>query len=337
MKKIIIILLTVIAVSFTTSCNESTKTVYLYIYDMKDPFMEDYANAILEYAEGNFHVELFDAQNSQIIQNEEIEEGLENNPDLIIVNPVDRLGAYTIVNKVKESGIPVIFINREPLASDLISYDKAYYVGAVASQSGIFQAEIIDNLFGNNPLNLNEFDLNDDNIIQTVIFKGEQSHQDAELRTEFVQSTLIDLGYTIDVLSIQTADWNMQNAYLLAKNILIDYGEQIELVISNNDAMALGVIQAMVELNYIEDSNLDGKIQKDTEAWVPVIGIDGIHEALEKLENGYLYATIKNDSDAQAVAVIQLSVSILNNTDFISTAFNLVDGKYIWVDYQKEY
>jgi methyl-galactoside transport system substrate-binding protein len=337
MKKLLILLLAILPLTLTISCGDSTKTVYLYIYDMDDPFMEDYADSIIEYSAGLFEVELFDAQNSQIIQNELIEEGLEKKPDLIIVNPVDRLGAYTIINKVKQYDIPVVFINREPLESDLATYDDAYYVGAVASQSGIFQAEIIDSLFGTNPDNLNLYDLNNDNIIQTVIFKGEQGHQDAELRTEFVQSTLVNLGYSIDVLAIQTADWNMQNAYSLAKPILNEYGDQIELLISNNDAMALGVIQAMVELGYIEDTNENGTIEHFAEPWIPVIGIDGIQQGLEKLETGYLYATVINDSASQALASVLLTDSILKGVDFESSTFSLVDEKYIWVDYLKEY
>ena len=173
MKKILIAILLLFSLSLV-GCKEKLKVVHLYIYDMDDPFMEDYADYIFKYADGLFKVELFDAQNSQIIQNELIEEGLEDLPDLMIINPVDRLGAYTIIDKVKEYDIPIVFINREPLDSDLNKYDFAYYVGAVASQSGIFQAEIIADLFGGNPNDLNELDLNDDNNIQVVILKGEQ-------------------------------------------------------------------------------------------------------------------------------------------------------------------
>jgi methyl-galactoside transport system substrate-binding protein len=334
MKKALIFILVLFMFSLV-SCGEDEYNVHLYIYDMKDPFMDDYANNVINSSNGLFNVTLFDAQNSQIIQNELIEEGLLEKPDLIIVNPVDCLGAYTIIEKIKEANIPIVFINREPLLSDLNKYNKAYYVGAKAIQSGVFQAEIIDDLFGSNPNDLNDFDLNDDNIIQTIIFKGEQGHQDAELRTEYVQSTLLDLGYQLEIISIQIADWNQTNAYQLSIPALELYGDQIELVISNNDAMALGVIEALIELGFMVDTDSDGSIDIDNDPWIPVIGIDGIAEGLEKIENGFLYATVINDSYAQAEAAVLLADSIIKNQDFTSDLYSLEDGKYIWIDYQK--
>jgi methyl-galactoside transport system substrate-binding protein len=302
---------------------------------MDDPFMEDYADYLIYESTDKFEITIYNAQNSQIIQNELIEEGLAKKPDLIIVNPVDRLGAYTIIEKVKELDIPIIFMNREPLNSDLDKYDKAYYVGAIASQSGIYQAEIIDDLFGSDPDNLNSLDLNNDNRIQAIIFKGEQGHQDAELRTEYVQKTLLEYGYNLDVLTIQTADWDLETAYQLAIPTLEVYGSDTEIIISNNDWMAIGVIDALVELGYIDDINNDSIIDIETEPWLPVIGIDGIDEGLQKVENGFMYATIINDSQSQARACILLAESIITNTDFQSDEYSLVDEKYIWVDYLK--
>ncbi len=336
MKKLLIILLLPLLLVFI-GCSETTKLVQLYIYDMGDPFMEDYADYIEEYSYGLYTLEIYDCQDSQVIQNELIEEGLETNPDLIIVNPIDRLSAYSIVNKVKQKDIPIIFINREPLESDLQLYDKAYYVGAIASQSGEYQADIIDWLFGRNPENLNHYDLNEDNIIQTVIFKGEQGHQDAEQRTQFVQSRLIDLGYSIEVLTIQTADWNYDDAYQLAIPTFELYGDQIEVVISNNDWMALGVLEAMIELGYIVDVNEDGIIQSDVEPWIPIIGIDGIEETKPMLENGFMHATVINDSDTQAIAAVRLAYALINDIEFDNPVFEITDNRYIWVNYIIEY
>ncbi len=189
MKKILSIVI-IGLLGVLSACTSKNDKVYLFIYDMNDPFIAALGNDILTLGEDYFPIELHDAQNSQLIQNERIEEVLKEKPRLLIINPVDRLGAYPIIEKAKEQGVPIIFINREPLERDLEIFDQAYYVGADAKQSGILQAQIVAELFGSNPLDLNEFDVNNDQTIQMIIFKGEQGHQDAALRTEYIEKEL---------------------------------------------------------------------------------------------------------------------------------------------------
>ena len=320
---------------FLMSCQTNQSKVYVFIYDMNDPFISALSDHITTIGENYYPIQTHDAKNSQIIQNEEIERVLELKPKLLIINPVDRLGAYPIIRKAKSMDIPIIFINREPLEVDLDLYDQAYYVGAKAEQSGILQAEIVSDLFGNQPSNLNKYDLNDDGIIQTLIFKGEQGHQDAELRTEFIISTLTDDNFQIEILKTNVSNWNQDIAYRDALDLLPQYQDQFELIISNNDAMAIGVIRAMIELSMFVDTNSDGYVDKENEPWYPVIGIDGIDEAVEWIQTGHLYATVLNDASNQAYATIALARVILEGIDPETVDIEIVDDHYVWVDYRK--
>lgn len=318
-----------------TACTSKEEMVYLFIYDMNDPYIEALGNEIMRLGEAYYPMELHDAQNSQLIQNERIEEVLKDKPKLLIINPVDRLGAYPIIEKAKEYGVPIIFIKREPLERDLSIFDQTYYVGADAKQSGILQAEIVSELFGSNPSSLNSFDKNNDDIIQMIIFKGEQGHQDAELRTEYIQSELEKSGYQLEILTTEIANWNQVTAYNRALTVLDEYAGMYEVIVSNNDAMAIGVIQAMIEKGIFIDENVDGYINHETESWIPVIGIDGIDSAVEWMRSGYLYATVLNDAIGQANATIALSRVLLLNEDAESLGIEIVNGKYVWVDYTK--
>ncbi|MBN2268486.1 MAG: galactose ABC transporter substrate-binding protein [Acholeplasmataceae bacterium] len=335
MKRITKLILSLIMLIFLTSCQTNQSKVYVFIYDMNDPFITALSDHITRIGENYYPMQTHDAKNSQIIQNEEIERVLELNPRLLIINPVDRLGAYPIINKAKSMDIPIIFINREPLEVDLDLYDHAFYVGAKAEQSGILQAEIVSDLFGNQPTNLNKYDLNDDGIIQTLIFKGEQGHQDAELRTEFIISTLTDDNFQVEILKTNVSNWNQDIAYKDALELLPQYENQFELIISNNDAMAIGVIRAMIELSMFVDTNSDGYIDKENEPWYPVIGIDGIDEAVEWIQTGHLYATVLNDASNQAYATIALARVILEGIDPETVDIDIVDEHYVWVDYKK--
>ena len=328
MKKI----LTMLVLVLLGACTKINYSVPLFIYDMSDPYMKDFEQKIRAVAMDDMSVTSFDASNSQIIQNEQIESSMKNN-DVLIINPVDRLSVFSVIQKASLDETKLIFFNREPLSIDLNRYKYAYYVGADAKQSATLQAELIMDLFG--PSNdLNENDLNQDNKIQVLILKGEQGHQDAEARTEYVVKTLEEAGYQIEVLDTEIANWD----YDKAKTSTFDWFnvyEGIELIISNNDAMALGAIEALVELKVIDDINQDGIIDRDSEPWLPVVGIDGLDLAIESITNGYLYGTIMNDSQTMAEVIIELAEILINNGDLSQLSVPIVDNKYMWIDYQK--
>ena len=311
-------------------CQSKLPSVHVFVYDLSDPFIEGLSRMLESEGKKHFEMVIHDGFNSQIIQNELIVKSLEDSPDLIIVNPVDRLGAYTIIEKAKEKDIPVIFFNREPLKRDLDLYDHAFYVGSDPRESGIFQASMISTLFGGNPNNLNERDSNQDQVIQMVIFKGEQGHQDAELRTDYVQSTLIDMGFEIEVTHVIVANWNEIEAYHKALELFEDNYSSIEVIVSNNDAMALGIIRAMHE--YHEE--LLKQNDEHQPYSIPIFGVDGIPRAIEMIDMGELNGTVINDASNQSSAIINLALAILSN-DLDSLEYDLVDNHYIWIPYKK--
>lgn len=334
MKKSIIVLLLFVITIMLTACEESYDKIPLVLYNEADPYILEFEIRILNEASGKLDIDVYDSQNSQILQNEIIENLLEKNPSLMIINPVDRLGAYTIIEKLKKQDIPIIFINREPLESDMDLWDKIYYIGAPAENSAILQSEMIIDLFGD-PNDLSELDKNSDGVIQLILFKGEQGHQDAEIRTEVVIEELENYGYTLEILSIEICDWARTIAYDKMDEFLTTHDVDIELVISNNDAMALGAIDAMIKHEMFIDVNEDGIIDHENDIWVPVIGIDGIEDAFEYIETGYLYGTVINDSQGMSEALIELVEALINGTSLDDLSYEMIGGKYIWVDYQK--
>lgn len=326
--------MTVLMSIVLTSCSSNYDKVPVIIYNGEDPYIIGFQNKIVENSAGKFTVEMYDSQNSQLIQNELINDLLEKNPQVLVINPVDRLGAYTVIEKAKLADVPVVFFNREPLEEDLSVWDKAFYVGTYAEGGAIIQAEMVIELFGN-PLNLSDLDKNDDGTIQLVILKGEQGHQDAEKRTSTVIQELERYGYDLELLSLEVCDWNRDIANEFMLDFLPENANDIELVISNNDAMALGAIDAMKELNVFEDLNEDGMYDSEFDNWIPVIGIDGLDEAIEYLEEGTLYGTVLNDADEQAQAIIELVEALINGEDPNLISFDVIDNNFIWVEYKR--
>ena len=331
MKKYMIVLLAVLALS---GCRNQNPRVALFLYNGEDLFMKSFTDKIVAMAGEDVEIAVFDAMNSQLLQNEHIEEQIKAGCDLMLINPVDRLGAYSVIKRLKSEDIPVIYFNREPLYKDLLLWDKAWYVGAKAEQSGQMQAELVMDLFGSNPRHLNKYDRNGDGRIQTVILKGEQGHQDAEIRTSEVVRSFRLMGFDLDILITEVANWDRAEAYEKMDDIIKSYGDRMELVLANNDAMALGAINRMRQNGMFKDSNGNGKIDKDDDQWVPVLGIDGLEPAVEQIQEGYLYGTVINDSLSMARAIRDLSYAVLNNRNINDLPYKIEEGKYIWIDYQ---
>ena len=334
MNKKIVVLLSLFLVVLLASCEESYDKVPLIMYNDDDPYMLEFKQHIFNEASGRMIIDDYDSENSQLLQNEYIDDVLQKNPSIIIINPVDRLAAFSMIEKVKAFDIPIIFINREPLKVDMNSWNKLYYIGAPAENSAVIQSEMIIDLF-KQPGNLSELDKNGDNIIQLVLLKGEQGHQDAEIRTEVVIKELEEYGYDLEILTYMICDWQRSIAYDKMNDFLKSPSTIPELVISNNDAMAIGAIDSLIENEYFIDEDNNGIIDKETETWLPVVGIDGISDAFDYIEKGYLYGTVINDSETMSKVLIELTEALINNTNLDDLSFEIIDGKYIWIDYQR--
>lgn len=334
MRRIYKLVLIFMALVLVSSCARKDSFVGLLVYNEKDPFIQVFAEQIMVKARDSFTIQFYNAGNSQLIQNEQLEEILALKPALLMLNPVDRLGAFAIIHKLKAMNVPVIFFNREPLEQDLALWKDTYYVGARAEQSGQLQASMVMNLFGGDPAHLNEYDRNNDGIIQTLILKGEQGHQDAETRTTEVLHSFEQHGFSVEVLALEVANWNREEAFVKMGRLLAGYQKKMELVLCNNDDMALGAISRMRQAGLFTDTNGNGRIDRNDRNWFPVVGIDGLPEAEISIADGFLYGTVKNDWLGMAVAMVELSEALLGRKDMSSLTFPLQNEKYIWVDYQ---
>lgn len=312
-----------------SACKEEQKEVAVLMYDLEDPFIEGVSEYLMAYNNTAYNITIYDCENSQIQQNKIAEKLYKEGVDLLVINPVERLSSYIFVQKSLKEDVPIIFFNREPLKEDLDAMEEVYYVGADARESGRMQADIIGDYFGEDTKNLNRNDKNGDNIIQCVILKGEQGHQDAEERTSAVVDELKKQGYEVEVLLTKIANWNENKAYRAMEEIMDDNGNEIEVLISNNDAMAIGAI------NYLKDNNYY-TVEGDTIKYKPfiVVGVDGLDEALALIDQGYMYGTIINDSLNMAKAILELSQYIVEENEVMMT-YELVDDKYIWISYKE--
>ena len=294
------------------------------VYDQYDTFVSQLMESFKVYARQKtgetgiaINIDVYNASASQSTQNAQVEEMLEDGCDVICVNLVDRTEPTTIIDMAESKNVPVVFFNRELVAEDLERWDQLYYVGAKALESGIMEGEIAAQAFKEDPSG----DKNGDGIFQYVILEGEAGHQDSIVRTEYSVSTITDNGIEVEKLGYAIANWNRAQAQTKTAQMLNEYGKQIELILANNDDMALGAIDALKAAEI------------SPEEWPVVVGIDGTDVGLESVKSGEMAGTVYNDKEGQARGMLDLAYALATDQD--TSELNLEDGKYIRLPYQK--
>ncbi|MCL2426631.1 MAG: galactose ABC transporter substrate-binding protein [Oscillospiraceae bacterium] len=308
-----------------SGCGQGSREIAFFKYSEADTFIAEMMAYMTARVPEDINFAVLDAGNSQSVQNQQIVELIEAGSDLLVINAVDRLASSAIVARSVADGVPVIFFNREPLEDALIGNDNVFYVGADPDSMGRMQADMVAELFTENFAG-SSFDRNDDGIIQLVILKGEQGHQDAERRTDHSIARLFELGFEVEVLAIELADWNRQDAFEAMRSLYERYGDVIELVISNNDDMALGAIDYLLEAGVFKEG------RAAHEQPFIIISVDGTEVGLEAIGRGLLYGTVNNDLRRQSDAILMLIDFILHDRDFDSFPFEITRDHYIYID-----
>lgn len=326
MKKLFIVLISVLIIATPLVFAQGAKDngqmdIGVAIYKFDDTFMTGVRNAIVKASEGKANVNVVDSMNIQSVQNEKVTQFLTQGVNSLAINPVDRTAAGTLIEKAKKDNVPIVFFNREPLPEDMAKWNKVYYVGAKAEESGTMSGQLIVDYFKANP----SADKNGDGIIQYVMLKGEPGHQDAELRTEYSIACLKDNGFKVEKLAEDTAMWDRVKGQEKMAAFIASQGDAIEAVFANNDDMALGAIEALKAANYFKD----GK-------YIPVVGVDATSPALAAIEEGTLLGTVLNDANNQGKATFEIAYQLgLGNTPTKeNTGFEITDSQYVWVPYQ---
>ena len=190
-------------------------------------------------------------------------------------------------------------------------WDQLYYVGAVAKESATLQGSIVVDQYRKDPSSL---DRNGDGVVSYVMLEGESSHQDSLIRTEWSIQTLKDGGVPIEKLTGGIANWERSQASALMEQWLEEYPDMIELVVCNNDDMALGAIDAL---------------ERAGKKNVRLVGIDGTTPGVEAVQAGKLMGTVSADKEQYAKAIFSIAASKALKQPVLEE-LSLENGKYYW-------
>ena len=349
MKKILALILAVIFGVFTpilalTACDMTEDDISVLYYTYSDTYISGVRSAVdKEWRARGLGYHNYDANGIQTTQTEQIDTAITKGTKVLAVNVVDTGSddaARAIIEKAKSNNIPVIFFNRSVNEEIIKSYDKCVFVGTDYEMAGHMQGEMIGNYVKNNFADL---DINGDGKISYCLFKGEQGNAEAEARTKYAvldaNKILTDAGLSELVfydknnkdgyLLDQNGTWSNAAANNHMKTVLSAYSEKsgnmVELVIANNDEMALGAISALNELGY----------NKEGGRTIPVFGVDATEAAKAKIKSGAMTGTVKQDAEGMAMAIAKIAENFLLGRSAFEeiTAENVVDGWRVNIPY----
>ena len=293
------------------------------IYQFTDNFMTLYRTELVRYLTEDLgfnpdNVIVQDGKNDQAEQTNQINNFITDQVDVMILNLVQSSSAPQVTDMCNEAGIPVVYINRQPdeTESDRWASDglKATYIGADARQSGTFQGEEILETE-------NKGDINGDGKVSYIMVQGDPENIDAQYRTEYSIKALTDAGVEVDELLLQRGDWDQAKGQQIVQDALTQYGDDVEVVFCNNDAMALGALQAIQAAGRT--------VGKD----IYLVGVDALTDAVH-IVDGNFTGTVFNDYFSQAQGAANLAVKFLKGEEV--DPVNMVDYVKVTADNAQE-
>ncbi|CAM3802967.1 substrate-binding domain-containing protein [Vibrio aerogenes] len=202
--------------------------------------------------------------------------------------------------------VPLIFVNAEPLKDLNELPANTLYVGSNEEQSGTMQMEELARLAGYKG--------------KVAMLRGVDKHQAAIMRTQDVKNVLAKYP-EMKLVKNETGNWQRNEAYKIVTGWLKD-NVDFNILVANNDEMAIGAIMAMKDA---------GKNPKD----YLIGGIDATQDALKEMEAGTLDVTVLQDAVMQGKAAVGAGYQLINKIPLDKTLW--IPFRLVTPDNYKKY
>lgn len=315
MKRIITaILVVMMGITCLVGCESNTssavssagKGVRIYVsLSESDTFRNTLLDAAKQTAAANgAEIVVYDAENTIENQVAHIRQAVNEKYDVIMCAPVDADTAQEL--EAIAGDIPIVFYNSCPDES-VLEAGKYMYVGSDETVAGQYQAEYIMEKLGSK------------SEINAMILKGTKSHSASKGRLEGVKNTFALSGKKVNYVFEDYANWDEKTAQDYF-NIFRRTGQKIDVVLCQNDTMALGVIKALKE------NNITG---------VAVLGIDATADGCAAIEKGDMDFTVYQSAKGQGEMAVKAAIALGSGNSVKGMEGVSEDGCYIWVPFEK--
>jgi len=254
-----------------------------------DNFLTVLRNGMIDYAKtlNGVNLQVEDGGNDVNKQLSEVQNFVASKVDAIVVNPVDTSATAAITKLADDAKIPLVFVNRQPANLSSLPANQAF-VGSNEKDSGTLETQQICKLLK---------DAGKSGGAKVYVMEGQLNNQAAVQRTQDVKDVIAtpDCSF-IKIIDLQTANWSRDQAQNLMSNWLTA-GTAYDAVISNNDEMAIGAIQAMKAAGVDTKKAIIG-------------GVDATQDALASMKAGDLKVTVFQDAAGQGKGALDAALAL---------------------------
>ena len=253
------------------------------IPNFDDTFMVGIKDAIQKHGDkvGNVELIIVDAKEDTVKQLGQIQNFIIQQVDGIIIVPVNTDATQPMTDSIRKAGIELVYLNRQP------GYlpEGVSYVGSDEMEFGRVQARYAEEITGSGNIG---------------ILMGLLTNEGALLRTQGIEEYFAD-NNQFNVIRKQTGLWQRAQAMSVMEN-WINSGDKLDIILSNNDDMALGAIQALKAVGKLDNTL--------------VVGIDATPDGIQAVKDGLLDATVFQDSIGQGQGAVDVILKSLNKETF---------------------
>lgn len=288
------------------STSNYNKKIISLAYKLDDEFISNLESELKKAAKSaGYDLVVLDSKNSVYVQLAQVKSAQSSGEKAIIINLVDPDTAPMLLEAAGD--MKVVFASFVPTDMRLLN-ENVIFAGSDQRIAGKMQGEWLANHFKERGIN----------EIKYILLKGIPGLLITEERTNSVLQALADNGIkAIEATPPVVANLDRKEA--TAKLIpILSSGVEFDAIISNNDAMALGAIQALEHLNM--------NPKKTT-----IVGIDATEPAIEAIIEGTLAMTVFQDIELRATAIIKAMTNMLDGKPFSAGIEKLVskDNPYV--------
>lgn len=241
-----------------------------------------------------YYVNFADAEGDQTVQHEQISDFIEEQYDVLIIEPVMTVAADGILTRLKAADMPAVLLGRQPAEDVLSLWYRTCYVGFDQAQPGQIQGQIILNTPSCG-------DVNGDGQVACAILAGPEDYTDTQLHVETCTAPLTEAGVDTVLLSQVYGDHTAERGKQLTEGLLSEYGRDMEVLFCGSDAMALGALEALAA---------SGRTVNED---IYVVGIGGASEALLNVSQSAMTGTAMADYEALAIQAAEAAGLLLTH------------------------
>ncbi|AIO34108.1 sugar ABC transporter substrate-binding protein [Burkholderia pseudomultivorans] len=265
-----------------------------------DTFLTILRNSIADAAKKDgATVQIEDGGNDVGKQLSQVQNMIAQKVDAIIVNAVDTDATPKITKMVTAAKIPLVYVNRKPVDFDKLPPGVAV-VASDEKQSGTLQMRNVCKLLGGKG--------------DILVLMGELSNESARARTKDIEDVIATKDCSgIKVVDKREGKWSRTQGQDITMNWLSS-GMKFDAIVSNNDEMAIGAINAL----------------KAARKWTPktiVAGIDATPDGLASMKSGDLKVTVFQNAAGQGQQAVAAALKLAKKQPvdrYVNVPFELV-------------